>query len=51
MERPQDIYYLDEMDIGWLFELMQYSDNGKTSKSGSTGGSKKEVYIDQVLGF
>ncbi|MEZ3605483.1 hypothetical protein OB894_01630 [Bacillus subtilis] len=50
MERPQDIYYLDEMDIGWLFELMQYSDSGKNKRSNSSGG-KQEVYIDQVLGF
>ncbi|MDP8526069.1 MULTISPECIES: hypothetical protein [Bacillus] len=50
MERPQDIYYLDEMDIGWFFELMQYSDRGKNKRSDSSGG-KQGVYIDQVLGF
>lgn len=50
MERPQDIYYLDEMDIGWFFELMQYSDSGKNKRADSSGG-KQEVYIDQVLGF
>ncbi|MEC1012951.1 hypothetical protein [Bacillus amyloliquefaciens] len=50
MERPQDIYYLDEMDIGWFFELMQFSGSGK-DKSGDSSGGKKGVYIDQVLGF
>ncbi|MDQ8094273.1 hypothetical protein [Bacillus amyloliquefaciens] len=50
MERPQDIYYFDEMDIGWFFELMHYSDSGQNKRGGSSGG-KKEVYIDQVLGF
>nr|WGD61828.1 hypothetical protein P5648_12915 [Bacillus subtilis] len=45
MERPQDIYYLDEMDIGWFFELMQYSDSGKNKRAIQAAGSRKSISI------
>ncbi|MEC0479139.1 hypothetical protein, partial [Bacillus licheniformis] len=48
-EKPSDIYYLDEMDIGWFCELMNFSDGGSSHGTGNT--QQKLGYIDQIPGF
>ncbi|MEC0752113.1 hypothetical protein G3M81_12285 [Bacillus paralicheniformis] len=54
-EKPADIYFLDEMDIGWFFELSRFAEenprkNGEFARSGA-GRPSKRGYIDQIPGF
>ncbi|QZY10173.1 hypothetical protein QRX25_10380 [Bacillus sp. L381] len=54
-ERPADIYYLDEMDISWFFELSHFAD-GNSPQVSNRGARKtkkqpKLGFIDQIPGF